>query len=77
MVVSSGINIIYVYQDESNVGDERNWVQTMRPKFHRQLCFNEAGNSLPIEYIVSKAICESLESISCKNNKVYLELRQQ
>ena len=58
MVVSSGMNIFYAYENKSNVDDEKNRVQTMRPKLGRQLCFNEVGNSLWIEYLVSKAICE-------------------
>ena len=60
VVVSSETNIIYVYGNESNVGDEKNWVQTMRPKFDRQSWpnLNEMGNSLYIKYFVSKAICK-------------------
>lgn len=58
MVESSGMNIFYVYENKSNVDDEKNRVQTMRPKFGRQLCCNEVGNSLCIEYLVSEAICE-------------------
>lgn len=52
MVVNSGKNIIYEDQDESNSGDDKNYIQTRGPK-EAQFCFKQWRNEKHIKYQIS------------------------
>ena len=58
MVVSMGKNIIYVDENESNPDDDMNWIQTVRPKFDQECCFNEVGKGNYVNYLAFKTSCE-------------------
>ena len=57
--VSTGKDKICVDKNESNAGDNMNWIQTVRPKFNREFCFDELGNGDYVKYLVSKSSCDN------------------